>query len=52
MMKVENDVAFVEIINAGYLTQRMGASGAQDYPSSAIYKLAENSQSKKINLIF
>jgi hypothetical protein len=30
-MKVENGAAFVQIINAEYLTQRMGSSGAQDY---------------------
>jgi len=52
LIKVENGVAFVEIINAGYLTQRMGSSGAQDYLASVTYTLTENSQIKKVNFIF
>lgn len=50
LMKVENAAAFVQIINAEYLTQRMGSSGAQDYLASVTYTLTENRQIKKVNL--
>ena len=52
LIKVENGAAFVQIINAEYLTQRMGSSGAQDYLASATYTLTENRQIKKVNFIF
>jgi hypothetical protein len=52
LIKVKNGAAFVEIINAGYLTQRMGSSGAQDYLASVTYTPTENSQIKKVNFIF
>jgi spore germination protein GerM len=52
LMKVEHGVAFVEIINAEQVTQRMGSSGAQDYLASVTYSLTENRQIKKVNFIF
>jgi hypothetical protein len=52
LIKVENGAAYVQIINAEYLTQRMGSSGAQDYLASATYTLTENRQIKKVNFIF
>jgi spore germination protein GerM len=52
LMKIEDGVAFVEIMNAEYLTQRMGSSGAQDYLASVTYTLTEDRQIKKINFIF
>lgn len=51
-MKVEHGAAFVQIINAEYLTQRMGSSGAQDYLASVTYTLTENKQIKKVNFFF
>ena len=52
LMWVENGVAFVEIINAGYLTQRMGSSGVEYYLASLACKLVKNRQIKKVNFIF
>jgi hypothetical protein len=51
-MKIENDAAFGQIMNAEYLTQRMSSSGAQDYLASGTYTLTENRQINKVNFIY
>jgi hypothetical protein len=51
-MKIENDAAFGQIMNAEYLTQRMSSSGAQDYLASVTYTLTENRQINKVNFIY
>ena len=50
--KIEKGTAFVEVINAEYLTQRMGTSGAQDYLASVTYTLTENPGIKVIHFVF
>ena len=52
LLNVTNDTASVEVINAEYLTQRMGSSGAQAYLASVTFTLTENPQIKKVNFIF
>jgi hypothetical protein len=52
LVKIERSVAFIEVINAGYLTRRMGSSGAQAYLASVTYTLTENPQIKKVKFIF
>jgi len=50
--RIAEGVADIEIINAEYLTQRMGSSGAQAYLAYVTYTLTENSGVKKVNFIF
>jgi hypothetical protein len=52
LLNVKDHTASVEIINAEYLTQRMGSSGAQAYLVSVTFTLTENPQIKKVNFIF
>jgi spore germination protein GerM len=52
LTKIKNDVAFIEVVNAEYLTQRMGSSGAQAYLASVTFTLTENPRIKKVNFIF
>jgi hypothetical protein len=52
LLYVKNSIASVEVINAEYLTQRMGSSGAQAYLASVTFTLTENPQIKKVKLIF
>jgi hypothetical protein len=52
LMKVEHGVAFVAIINAECVTQRMGSSGARDYLASVTYTLTENRQIRKVDFLF
>jgi hypothetical protein len=52
LLNVVNHTASVEVINAEYLTQRMGSSGAQAYLASVTFTLTENPQIKKVNFIF
>lgn len=52
LLNVKNHTAFVEVINAEYLTQRMGSSGAQAYLAAVTFTLTENPQIKKVNFIF
>lgn len=52
LLNVTDHTASVEIINAEYLTQRMGSSGAQAYLASVTFTLTENPQIKKVNFIF
>jgi hypothetical protein len=52
LLYVKKNIASVEVINAGYLTQRMGSSGAQAYIASVTFTLTENPQIKKVNFIF
>jgi hypothetical protein len=52
LLNVKDHTAFLEVINAEYLTQRMGSSGAQAYLASVTFTLTENPQIKKVNFIF
>jgi hypothetical protein len=52
LLNVKDHTASVEIINAEYVTQRMGSSGAQAYLASITFTLTENPQIKKVNFIF
>jgi hypothetical protein len=52
LLNVNDQTASVEIINAEYLTQRMGSSGALAYLASVTFTLTENPQIKKVNFIF
>lgn len=52
LLNVKNHTASVEVINAEYLTQRMGSSGAQAYLASVTFTLTENPEIKKVNFIF
>jgi spore germination protein GerM len=51
LKRIAEEAADIEIINAEYLTQRMGASGAQAYLASVTYTLTENPGVKKVNFI-
>jgi len=52
LLNVNDHTATVEIINAEYLTQRMGSSGAQAYLASVTFTLTENPQIEKVNFMF
>jgi hypothetical protein len=52
LLTVKNQIASVEVINAEYLTQRMGSSGAQAYLASVTFTLTENPQIKEVKFIF
>ena len=52
LLNVKKNIASVEVINAEYLTQRMGSSGAQAYLASVTFTLTENPQIKKVKFIF
>lgn len=52
LLTVKNQIASVEVINAEYLTQRMGSSGAQAYLASVTFTLTEDPQIKKVKFIF
>lgn len=52
LLNVQDHTASVEVINAEYLTQRMGSSGAQAYLASVAFTLTENPQIKKVNFLF
>jgi hypothetical protein len=50
--RIAKGVADIEVINAEYLTQRMGSSGAQAYLAQVTYTLTENPGIQKVNFIF
>jgi len=52
LLNVKDHTAFLEVINAEYLTQRMGSSGAQAYLGSVTFTLTENPQIKKVSFLF
>jgi hypothetical protein len=52
IQSVADGIAHVEIINAEYLTQRMGTSGAQNYLAAATYSLAETPGVRGVDFIF
>jgi len=52
LLNVKDHTAFLEVINAEYLTQRMGSSGAQAYLGSITFTLTENPQIKKVSFLF
>jgi Sporulation and spore germination len=52
LLTVKNQIASVEVINAEYLTQKMGSSGALAYLASVTFTLTENPQIKKVNFVF
>ena len=52
LMNIKNDAASVEVINADYLTEKMGSSGAQAYLASVTFTLTEDPKIKKVNFFF
>jgi len=50
--RVGEGIAFVEVINAEYLTQRMGTSGAQNYLAAVTYSLTETPGVRGVNFAF
>lgn len=50
--QIVKGVADIEVINAEYLTQRMGSSGAQVYLAQVTYTLTENPDIQKVNFMF
>ncbi len=52
LQNVAEGVAHIEIINAGYLTERMGTSGAQNYLAATTYSLTETPGVRGVDFIF
>jgi hypothetical protein len=52
LQKVGGGIAYIEVINAEYLTQRMGTSGAQNYLAAATFSLTEAPGVKGVNFAF
>ena len=52
LQSVAEGIAHVEIINAEYLTQRMGTSGAQNYLAATTYSLTEAPGVRVVDFIF
>jgi|GEM_PF-1677799 hypothetical protein len=49
---IKNHTAFVEVINAEYLTQRLGSSGAEEFLAVATYTLTENKDIQVVQFLF
>jgi len=52
LQSVAEGIAHIEIIDAEYLTQRMGTSGAQNYLASTTYSLTETPGVRAVDFIF
>ena len=52
LQSVAEGVAHIEIVNAEYLTQRMGTSGAQNYLAAATYSLTEAPGVRGVDFLF
>jgi hypothetical protein len=52
LQSVAEGIAHIEIINAEYLTQRMGTSGAQNYLAATTYSLTEAAGIRGVDFIF
>jgi len=52
LQSVSEGIAHVEVLNAEYLTQRMGTSGAQNYLAAATYSLTETPGVRGVDFIF
>ncbi len=52
LQSVAEGIAHVEIINAEYLTQRMGTSGAQNYLAASTYSLTETPGVRGVDFLF
>jgi len=52
LQSVAEGIAHIEIIDAEYLTQRMGTSGAQNYLAATTYSLTETPGVKGVDFIF
>jgi len=52
LRRVGEGIAYVEVINAEYLTQRMGTSGAQNYLAAVTYSLTETPGIKGVDYSF
>jgi len=48
----KGDVVTVEVINARYLTQRMGSTGAEAFMATATFTLTEHEAADAVNFIF
>jgi hypothetical protein len=52
LVNVNGDTAHIEVINAGYLTQRMGSTGAEQFLAIATFTLTECDNIRYVNFIF
>jgi hypothetical protein len=52
LQSMAEGIAHVEILNAEYLTQRMGSSGAQNYLAATTYSLTEIPGVRGVDFIF
>jgi hypothetical protein len=52
LQNVAEGIAHIEILNAEYLTQRMGTSGAQNYLAATTYSLTEMPGVRGVDFIF
>ena len=52
LLNIKNDEASVEVVNAEYLTEKMGSSGAQAYLASVTFTLTEDPRIKKVKFFF
>lgn len=52
LREIKDHTAFVEIINAEFLTQRMGSSGAEEFLAVATYTLTEAPNIQVVQFIF
>jgi len=52
LQSVAAGVAHIEIINAEYLTQRMGTSGAQNYLAATTFSLTETPGVRAVDFVF
>ncbi len=52
LLDLEGNLATVEVINARYLTQRMGTTGADAFMAAATFTLTEHDAVDKVSFVF
>jgi len=52
LKNIKDQVVNIEVINAEYLTQRMGSTGAEEFLAVATFTLTEYNNIKFVNFIF
>lgn len=52
LKEIKEHTASVEVINAEFLTQRMGSAGADEFLAVATYTLTEHKDIQVVNFIF
>jgi hypothetical protein len=52
LIAIKDDVAVVEVINAEYLTQRMGTTGADTFMAEATFTLTEHKDLSSVEFLF